>query len=113
MLKAFIFDVDGTLADTERHGHRVAFNQAFEDSGLDWAWSEVTYGELLAVTGGKERIAHYVKTRGKPERDRADLEALIARLHARKTKNYVALLERSAIPLRPGVQRFTSLWSHV
>ncbi len=105
MLKAFIFDVDGTLADTERYGHRVAFNQAFEDSGLDWAWSEATYGELLAVTGGKERIAHYLKTRGKPEHDRADLESLIARLHARKTENYVALLERSAIPLRSGVQR--------
>ncbi len=105
MLKAFIFDVDGTLADTERHGHRVAFNQAFRDFGLDWSWSEETYGELLEVTGGKERIAHYVKTRGKPERERADLDALIARLHAGKTENYVALLERSAIPLRSGVQR--------
>lgn len=105
MLKAFIFDVDGTLADTERHGHRIAFNRAFEDLGLDWRWSEETYGELLAVTGGKERIAHYVETRGKAERDRADLPDLIASLHARKTENYVALLERSAIPLRPGVQR--------
>jgi phosphoglycolate phosphatase-like HAD superfamily hydrolase len=56
MLKALIFDVDGTLADTERDGHRVAFNQAFQAANLDWNWSVELYGELLAITGGKERI---------------------------------------------------------
>jgi phosphoglycolate phosphatase-like HAD superfamily hydrolase len=56
MLKALIFDVDGTLADTERDGHRVAFNQAFQAANLDWNWSVERYGELLAITGGKERI---------------------------------------------------------
>jgi beta-phosphoglucomutase-like phosphatase (HAD superfamily) len=105
MVKAFIFDVDGTLADTERHGHRVAFNQAFEQFGLDWHWSEETYGELLAVTGGKERMAHFVRTHDKPEKDREDLGSLIKQLHARKTENYVSLLKRNAIPLRPGVKR--------
>jgi HAD superfamily hydrolase (TIGR01509 family) len=60
-LKALIFDVDGTLADTERDGHRVAFNRAFREFGLDWEWDVELYGELLKVTGGKERIAHYMK----------------------------------------------------
>ena len=105
MIKAFIFDVDGTLADTERHGHRVAFNQAFDQFRIDWHWSEETYGELLAVTGGKERIAHFVRTHGKPESDRADLDQLIKQLHAKKTEDYVSLLKRNAIPLRPGVKR--------
>lgn len=105
MVKAFIFDVDGTLADTERHGHRIAFNQAFEQFGLDWHWSEETYGELLAVTGGKERMAHFVRKYDKPENDREDLDSLIKQLHARKTENYVSLLKHNAIPLRPGVKR--------
>ena len=59
-LQALIFDVDGTLADTERDGHRVAFNHAFKEHGLDWEWSVETYGKLLAVTGGKERIKFYM-----------------------------------------------------
>ena len=105
MVKVFIFDVDGTLADTERHGHRVAFNQAFEQFGLDWNWSERTYGELLVVTGGKERIAHFVRTHDKPEKDREDLDLLIKQLHAKKTENYISLLNDNAIPLRPGVKR--------
>lgn len=105
MKQAFIFDVDGTLADTERDGHRVAFNQAFKESGLDWYWDEATYGELLSVTGGKERIKYYVETHSKVERSRDDLDDLIKRLHALKTQKYVALLEQNAIPLRPGVKR--------
>lgn len=105
MIKAFIFDVDGTLADTERDGHRVAFNQAFEQFQLDWNWTEQTYGELLAVTGGKERILHFVQTHDKPEKNRHDLTELIKRLHAKKTENYVELLNNSAIPLRPGIKR--------
>lgn len=105
MLKAFIFDVDGTLADTERHGHRVAFNRAFEQAGLDWHWSEQTYGELLTITGGKERMAYFVDSQQRPERGRDDLEQLIGDLHARKTENYVNLLGTGAIPLRPGIKR--------
>jgi len=57
--RGLIFDVDGTLADTERDGHRPAFNAAFREAGLDWHWDEALYGELLAVTGGKERILHF------------------------------------------------------
>ena len=104
-LAALLFDVDGTLADTERDGHRVAFNQAFAQFGLDWHWSEQTYGELLAVTGGKERMLHYVQTHDKAEQQRSDLQQLIKRLHAQKTENYVRLLNDNAIPLRPGIER--------
>lgn len=105
MVKAFIFDVDGTLADTERDGHRVAFNQAFQQSGLDWDWSEEIYAELLSVTGGKERILYFIQSHDKPEKNREDLDDLIRELHAKKTENYVALLNQNAIPLRSGVKR--------
>ena len=60
-LKALIFDVDGTLADTERDGHRIAFNKAFSDAKLDWNWDVETYGILLKVTGGKERIRYFIE----------------------------------------------------
>ena len=59
-LKALIFDVDGTVAETERDGHRVAFNLAFAQAGLDWQWDIDGYGELLEIPGGKERIKYYI-----------------------------------------------------
>ena len=105
-LQALIFDVDGTLADTERDGHRVAFNMAFAEAGLDWEWSESLYGELLAVTGGKERIRHYLDNYNtEAELSGDDDAAYIAELHKTKTKHYTELLEKGAIPLRPGVRR--------
>ena len=104
-LKALIFDVDGTLADTERDGHRVAFNRAFEDAGLDWDWSVALYGELLAVTGGKERIRHFID-RERPDFEPPDaLDRFVADLHASKTEHYLRLLREGRIPLRPGVER--------
>lgn len=104
-LKAILFDVDGTLADTERDGHRPAFNAAFADAGLDWAWSEELYGKLLAVTGGKERIRFYLEKFNTGFEPPADLDGFIAGLHKAKTQHYLAMLERGAIPLRPGVKR--------
>lgn len=107
-LKALIFDVDGTLAETERDGHRPAFNQAFADNGLDWNWSEARYGELLEVSGGKERMKAFVQ-QSQPNfvlpEAYADLTALIKHLHATKTKYYKQYAAAGKIPLRPGVER--------
>ncbi len=104
-LKALIFDVDGTLSDTERDGHRPAFNLAFAEAGLDWHWDVALYGELLAVTGGKERMQFYVERYRPDYQPPADFAELVARLHAAKTRHYTALLARGEIPLRPGVER--------
>lgn len=104
-LKALLFDVDGTLSDTERDGHRVAFNQAFEEYDLQWHWDVNTYGELLAVTGGKERMQYYADKFLDKSKLPADLESLIPILHQAKTQHYTRLLSTGAIPLRCGVER--------
>lgn len=105
VLKALIFDVDGTLADNERDGHRVAFNLAFREAGLDWEWDIPTYDRLLEVFGGKERLRHFIET-DHPEFDPpGGLDAFIRELHGRKTHHYTELLKSGAIPLRPGVER--------
>jgi len=104
-LKALLFDVDGTIADTERDGHRVAFNQASADAGLDWDWDVPFYGQLLAVGGGKERLRHYIDDWKPDFEEPDDLKSFIRELHQAKTRRYLALLEQGAIPLRPGVER--------
>lgn len=103
-LQALIFDVDGTIADTETV-HREAFNRAFRAHGLDWHWDRQLYAELLQVTGGKERIAKYLERRDAAGFDGAHRAPLIAALHATKTKLYHELLERTEVPARPGVWR--------
>ena len=104
-LKALLFDVDGTLADTERNGHRVAFNKAFQEAKLDWDWTVELYGKLLAVTGGKERICHYVEHYLQGEKPASDLYEFAAALHQRKTHFYLDMLQNGAIPLRVGAER--------
>ncbi len=105
-IKAFIFDQDGVIVDTERDGHRVAFNRTFAEFGFDVEWSVQEYHELLQVGGGKERMTHYLKTKGfgvevKPD----DVPELIQRLHRRKTDIFIELIESGALPLRAGVRR--------
>jgi HAD superfamily hydrolase (TIGR01509 family) len=104
-LKALIWDVDGTLAETERDGHRVAFNRAFADMDLPWVWDEATYGELLGVAGGKERLAAWWRRIDPQAASGAGAGAFVARVHALKTKHYVTLVESGALVLRPGVER--------
>ena len=104
-LQALLFDVDGTLADTERDGHRPAFNAAFREFGLDWDWDVPLYGKLLAVTGGKERMKHYVDNCRPDYRKPADFDDLVAELHKAKTRHYTAMLAEGNVPMRPGVRR--------
>ncbi|MGE4500590.1 MAG: HAD family hydrolase [Hydrogenovibrio sp.] len=104
-LQALLFDVDGTLADTERDGHRVAFNMAFDEAGLDWDWDEALYGDLLAVTGGKERIRYYLDKFNTKFEKPENFDDFVKGLHAAKTKFYTQLLSEGNIPLRTGVER--------
>lgn len=107
-LEALIFDVDGTLANTERDGHLVAFNTAFKELGLDWVWSNQLYHELLNVTGGQLRIKYYLK-KYKPEfklePKHGSLDSFVASIHTLKTQIYVRLVDEGEVPLRSGVVR--------
>lgn len=104
-LAALIFDVDGTIAQTERDGHRVAFNRAFAEAGLDWQWSVEHYGELLEVPGGKERIRHYWQQEHPEFVPPIPATDWIAQLHQRKNHYYRDCITQDLIPLRPGVRR--------
>jgi HAD superfamily hydrolase (TIGR01509 family) len=104
-LKALIFDVDGTIANTEEDGHRVAFNQAFAEAGYDWNWSVDFYGKLLKVGGGEERIYHYLNQYQSQLKSQFNLEELAADLHLIKNQYYQDRLEAGLIELRPGVKR--------
>jgi beta-phosphoglucomutase-like phosphatase (HAD superfamily) len=103
-LQALIFDVDGTLADTELV-HLQAFNHAFKEVGLDWAWDIALYTQLLDISGGKERILHYWK-QANPNTKALDPNALsdrIGRIHELKTAAYESAVNSGAVSLRPGV----------
>ena len=102
-LQALLWDVDGTLAETERDGHRVAFNQAFESLGLPWRWDEARYGELLAVTGGRERLMADLATRADAPPTADERDALARELHALKNGFYAELVRSARLPLRAGV----------
>lgn len=104
MLQALLWDVDGTLAETERDGHRVAFNRAFQALGLPWHWDEARYGELLRVTGGRERILADMTTRADAPVVPTQRDTLARQLHRLKNEYYIAAVESGAIALRPGVR---------
>jgi HAD superfamily hydrolase (TIGR01509 family) len=102
MLAALIFDLDGTLADTEET-HRQAFNAAFIEFALWWDWSPPLYASLLKVSGGKERLRHYIGTLRVAPAERERLLAIVPALHETKTRIYTELLVRGQRPFRPGV----------
>jgi beta-phosphoglucomutase-like phosphatase (HAD superfamily) len=104
-IKAIIFDVDGTLADTE-DAHRISFNKAFAESRLDWNWDVALYGKLLTVTGGKERIQYFVETCLPDFQKPADYESFVKNLHLAKTRHYTTMLRGGRIPMRPGIGQF-------
>lgn len=103
-LRALLWDVDGTLAETEVHGHRRAYNAAFRDAGLPWRWDVPTYRALLAVSGGRERLRHYFRLVGQEPVEESQVEALMTA----KQRAYAALARRGELPLRPGVQRLVA-----
>lgn len=104
-LAALIFDFDGTIAETERDGHRVAYNAAFDEASVDWNWDVPTYGALLAIAGGKERMAHYL-AHERPEIDARERATLVAHLHERKRAHFDEIADRLAF--RPGVRRLVA-----
>lgn len=103
-MEALIFDCDGVLVDTERDGHRIAFNMAFANRGINVVWSVEEYKELLKVAGGKERMKYYFTKNGWPGQF-DDHEELIVSLHKQKTQFFMQLIESGALPLRPGIKR--------
>ncbi|MES1926882.1 HAD-IA family hydrolase [Salinisphaera sp. T31B1] len=109
-LGALLFDVDGTLADTEPDGHLPAYNRAFREHGLEWRWTKALYRKLLLISGGRERIDHYLDNYDPAlgEHDasvRSDRQAWIERLHQSKSRHFRERLEQGEVPLRPGVAR--------
>jgi len=105
-IKAVFFDQDGVIIDTERDGHRVAFNMTFKELGFTDEWSVEYYHELLQVAGGKERMKHHSLTKGfsKPIPE-DELDEMVKDMHKRKTAHFVELIESGELPLRPGVHR--------
>ena len=103
-LKVIVFDIDGTVAETEKDIHRIAFNRAFKEAGIDYYWDEVNYGDYIHIGGGRERLrivfADYPIDETKITR-----EEFISNLHKIKTKYYMELLEKDDFPARPGIKR--------
>jgi HAD superfamily hydrolase (TIGR01509 family) len=104
-MQALIFDCDGVLVDTERDGHRVAFNQAFAKAGFAFNWDVDLYGRLLKIAGGKERMRHYFEAQGWPDAAGDDKDAFLAEMHKSKTEIFANMIASGELDLRPGVLR--------
>ncbi|NLM66294.1 MAG: HAD-IA family hydrolase [Enterococcus sp.] len=106
ILKAILFDLDGTIVDTEKDGHRVAFNMAFKEYGLDVEWDQFKYYQLLQIAGGKERMKSYFKNEGKEFIPKGiSIDDMVRSLHISKTDLFVKLIESGKLKLRPGIKR--------
>jgi HAD superfamily hydrolase (TIGR01509 family) len=112
MLRALIWDIDGTVAETEALGHRVAFNRAFAEAGLPWFWDEVDYGRLLQVNGGRDRLLAFMQELGDAAPTLQERQALVHRLHTRKNAIYAELVAQGCIAARPGVLRLMDECRH-
>ena len=105
-IKAIFFDQDGVVIDTEKDGHRVAFNETFKEFGYEFQWNVEKYHELLQISGGKERMRHYFQTEGVfSDLNRNEEDELIKKLHKTKTETFIKLIESGKLPLRPGIKR--------
>ncbi|XP_044486997.1 CBBY-like protein [Mangifera indica] len=105
---ALLFDCDGVLVDTEKDGHRISFNDTFNEKELGVTWDVDLYGKLLKIGGGKERMTAYFNKTGWPEKapkSEEERKEFIASLHKRKTELFMALIEKKLLPLRPGVAK--------
>jgi HAD superfamily hydrolase (TIGR01509 family) len=103
-LEAILFDVDGTLIDTEEL-HRQAYNETFVQFGLGWDWNAKLYADLLSVSGGEARIAHYIDQLDLPPAEKTRLRRIIPAIHRIKTKCYGELIASNSVRLRSGVAR--------
>lgn len=103
MIKAVLFDQDGVIIDTERDGHRIAFEKGFKECGFDIKWDEDIYHKLLQVGGGKERIKYYFENFYSGDKP-ADMDAFVKEMHSKKTAIFLDIIE--TLPLRPGIKRF-------
>ena len=105
-LKAIFFDMDGTIVDTEKDGHRVAFNEAFARIGINAEWDIATYHQLLQISGGKERMKSYFQGVGKTHLPSGkSIDEFVQELHLLKTELFISLIETGKLPLRPGIKR--------
>ncbi len=105
-LKAIFFDQDGVLIDTERDGHRVAYNEAFRLEGFDFHWDLERYSDLLSITGGKERLRLFFKIDNLfPKFPETQVKEIITRIHERKTALFMDIIKEKRLPLRSGIKR--------
>src|SRR5579862_7969575 len=112
MNRALIFDCDGVLADTELHGHLIAFNQMWKNLGVPWSWSIDEYAKKLKIGGGKERMAKLFEdpafcSRIPVPASQEERDKLIGDWHREKTNIYEGIIESAKIPTRPGVRRLS------
>lgn len=104
MIEALLWDVDGTLAETERDGHRIAFNQAFQALNIPWRWNEQRYGALLKVSGGRERLLHDMRFQEDAPAESGAREQLAESVHRLKNQLYADIVAGGLLTLRDGVR---------